>query len=97
MMHCIVGTCLVEREPGLKKYRKHLQQIEFYWCLLLIDISFYLERKQLLEIDFGYIFRDSTKPVWKGTRIESIEDGLKEYEEMLKEGWKQTNLYRRNF
>ena len=53
--------------------------------------------KQLLEIDFGYIFRDSTKPVWKGTRIESIEDGLKEYEEMLKEGWKKTNKYRRNF
>ena len=50
-----------------------------------------------MEIDFGYIFRVSTKPVWKGTRIESIEDGLKEYEEMLKEGWKQTNLYRRNF
>ena len=53
--------------------------------------------KQLLEIDFGYIFRVSTKPVWKGTRIESIEDGLKEYEEMLKEGWKKTNLYKRNF
>ena len=50
-----------------------------------------------MEIDFGYIFRVSTKPVWKGTLIESIEDGLKEYEEMLKEGWKQTNLYRRNF
>ena len=50
-----------------------------------------------MEIDFGYIFRVSAKPVWKGTRIESIEDGLKEYEEMLKEGWKQTNLYRRNF
>ena len=50
-----------------------------------------------MEIDFGYIFRVSTKPVWKGTRIGSIEDGLKEYEEMLKEGWKQTNLYRRNF
>ena len=50
-----------------------------------------------MEIDFGYIFRVSTKPIWKGTGIESIEDGLKEYEEMLKEGWKQTNLYRRNF
>ena len=50
-----------------------------------------------MEIDFGYIFRVSTKPVWKGTRIESIEAGLKEYEEMLKEGWKKTNLYRRNF
>ena len=50
-----------------------------------------------MQIDFGYIFRSSTKPVWKGTRIESIEDGLKEYEELLKEGWKRTSLYRRNF
>ena len=48
-----------------------------------------------LEIDFGYIFRTSTKPVWKGTRIETVEDGLKEYEEMLKEGWKKTSLYKR--
>jgi len=50
-----------------------------------------------MEIDFGYIFRTSTNPVWKGTRIESVEDGLKEYEDMLKEGWKKTNLYKRNF
>ena len=42
-----------------------------------------------MEIDFGYIFRTSTKPAWKGTRIETVEDGLKEYEEMLKEGWKK--------
>ena len=50
-----------------------------------------------MEIDFGYIFRTSTKPVWKGTRIETIEDGLKEYEELLKEGWRKTNLYKRSF
>ena len=50
-----------------------------------------------MEIDFGYIFRVSTKPFWEGTRIESIEDRLKEYEEMLKEGWKKTNLHMRNF
>ena len=49
-----------------------------------------------MEIDFGYIFRTSTKPAWKGTRIETVEDGLKEYEEMLEEGWKKTNLYKRN-
>ena len=46
-----------------------------------------------MEIDFGYIFRTSIKPVWKGTRIESVEDGLKESEEMLKQGWKKTNLF----
>tara|TARA_Y100000589_G_scaffold124635_1_gene118891 strand:+ start:232 stop:486 length:255 start_codon:yes stop_codon:yes gene_type:complete len=50
-----------------------------------------------MEIDFGYIFRTSTKPVWKGTRIESVENGLKEYDDMLKEGWEKTNLYKRNF
>ena len=50
-----------------------------------------------MEIDFSYILRVSTKPLWKGTRIESIDDGLKEYKEMLKEGWKKTNLYMRNF
>ena len=49
-----------------------------------------------MEIDFGYIFRVSRKPVWKGTRIESIEDGLKEYEEMLKDGWQKTNIYKSN-
>ena len=42
-----------------------------------------------MEIDFGYIFRTSTKPVWKGSKIETIEDGYKEYEEMLKEEWKK--------
>ena len=49
-----------------------------------------------MEIDFGYIFRTSTKPVWKGTRIETVEEGLLEYDEMLKKGWKKTNLYKKN-
>ena len=50
-----------------------------------------------MEIDFGYIFRTSTKPVWKGSKIETVEDGLREYAELLKGGWKRTSLYRKNF
>ena len=42
-----------------------------------------------MEIDFGYIFRTSTKPAWKGSKIETIENGYIEYEELLKEGWKK--------
>ena len=42
-----------------------------------------------MEIDFVFIFRVSTKPVWKGTRIESMEDDLKGYEKLLKGGWKK--------
>tara|TARA_Y100001978_G_C23308143_1_gene252526 strand:- start:3 stop:254 length:252 start_codon:yes stop_codon:yes gene_type:complete len=67
----------------LKRYRKY-QNIA---C----------KENDYMEIEFGYIFRTSTKPVWKGTRIESMEDGIKEYEEMLEQGWNKTNLYKRNF
>ena len=49
-----------------------------------------------MEIDFGYIFKTSTKPVWKGSKIETVEDGQKEFTTMLKEGWKKTNLYSSN-
>ena len=37
-----------------------------------------------MEIYFGYIFRNSTKPDWKDTRIEAMENGLKEYQDMIK-------------
>ena len=45
-----------------------------------------------MEIDFGYIFRTSTNPAWKGSKIENVENGCKEYEGMLKQGWGKTNL-----
>jgi len=35
------------------------------------------------QIDFCYIFRTSIKRLWKGTRIENIYVGVKEYEKML--------------
>ena len=54
------------------------------------------KKNNSMKIDFGYFFSISTKPVWKGTQIESIEDGLKEYEEIFKEVWEKF-LHRRNF
>ena len=41
-----------------------------------------------MEIDFGYIFRTSTKPAWKGTRIETVEECLQKQEEIHKKDWK---------
>ena len=67
----------------LKRFRKY-QNIAY-------------KENDYMEIEFGYIFRTSTKPIWKGTRIESLENGMKEYEEMLEQGWNKTNLYKRNF
>jgi hypothetical protein len=37
----------------------------------------------------------SSKPVMKGSRVESIEEARKEYKKLLDEGWEKT--YRFNF
>ena len=73
----------------MNKNRKRLKRFRKYENIVHKDNNY-------MEIDFGYIFRTSTKPVWKGTRIETVEEGLLEYDEMLKEGWKKTNLYKKN-
>ena len=41
-------------------------------------------------ISYGCLFRRSSKPVMKGSRIESIEDARNEYKKLLEEGWEKT-------
>jgi len=41
-------------------------------------------------ISYGCIFKRSTKPVMKGSRVESIEEARKEYKKLLEEGWEKT-------
>ena len=45
-------------------------------------------------ISYGCVYKRSSKPVMKGSRVESIEDARKEYKELLEEGWKKTNIFR---
>ncbi len=40
-------------------------------------------------ISFGYVLKRSSKPVMKGSRVESIEEARKEYKKLLEEGWKK--------
>ena len=42
-----------------------------------------------MEIAYGCVYKRSSKPVIKGSRVESIEDARKEYKKLLKEGWKK--------
>ena len=37
----------------------------------------------------GCVFKQSCKPVIKGSRVESIEETRKEYKKLLEEGWKK--------
>jgi len=41
-------------------------------------------------ISYGCIFKRSSNPVIKGSRIESIEETRKEYKKLLEEGWEKT-------
>ena len=41
-------------------------------------------------ISYGYVFNRSSKPVMKGSRVESIEEARNEYKKLLEEGWEKT-------
>ena len=41
-------------------------------------------------IFYGCVIERSSKPVMKGSRVESIEEARNEYKKLLEEGWKKT-------
>ena len=41
-------------------------------------------------ISSGCLLKRSSKPVMKGSRVESIEEARKEYKKLLEEGWGKT-------
>tara|TARA_B100000212_G_C27087890_1_gene410971 strand:- start:39 stop:290 length:252 start_codon:yes stop_codon:yes gene_type:complete len=55
------------------------------------------QENDFIEIEYGCVYKFSNKPVYKGSRVESIENARKEYEELLKEGWKKTNIFKSYF
>ena len=50
-----------------------------------------------MEISYGCVYKRSSKPVMKGSRVESIEDARKEYKKLLDEGWKKTFIFKNYF
>ena len=50
-----------------------------------------------MEIIYGCVYKRSSKPVMKGSRVETIEDARTEYKQLLNEGWKKTSIYKSYF
>ena len=50
-----------------------------------------------IMISYGCIYKRSSKPIMKGSRVETIEAARIEYAELLKEGWKKTSIFRSFF
>ena len=58
--------------------------------------------KSFLSIDammnsYGCFYKRSSKPVMKGSRVETVEAARKEYKEQLNEGWKKTSIFNSYF
>jgi len=50
-----------------------------------------------MMISYGCVYKSSSKPVMKGSRVETIEAARKEYKQLLDEGWKKTSIFRSFF
>jgi len=51
------------------------------------------QAQEMIEIEYGCVYKRSSKPVMKGSRIEPIEKAREEYKHLLEEGWKKTLIY----
>ena len=50
-----------------------------------------------MMISYGCVYKRSSKPVMKGSRVETVEAARKEYKQLLDEGWKKTSIFRSYF
>ncbi len=51
----------------------------------------------VIMISYGCIYKRSSRPIMKGSRVETIESARKEYKQLLEEGWKRTSIFRSYF
>ena len=50
-----------------------------------------------MMISYGCVYKRSSKPVMKVSRVETIENARKEYKKLLEQGWKKTSIFRSFF
>ena len=61
------------------------------------DISKHSQSIDAMQISYGCVYKRSSKPVMKGSKVETIEKARKEYKELLEGGWKKTSIFNSYF
>ena len=61
------------------------------------DVSKTSSSLDAIMISYGFVYKRSSKPVMKGSRVETIEGARKEYKKLLEEGWRKTSIYNSYF
>ena len=76
----------------INKYRSRIKVFK-----LFEDVSKKSRTIDAMMVSYGCVYKRSSKPVMKGSRVESIEDARNEYKKLLDEGWKKTSIYKGTF
>ena len=50
-----------------------------------------------MMISYGCVYKRSSKPIMKGSRVETVESAREEYKKLLGEGWKKTSIFNSYF
>ena len=50
-----------------------------------------------MMISYGCVYKRRSKPVMKGSRVETIGVAREEYKKLLEEGWKKTSIFNSYF
>ncbi len=82
----------MEKFTLINKDRSRIKVFE-----LFEDVSKPSHSIDALMISYGCVYKRSSKPVMKGSRVETIEDARKEYRQLLEDGWKKTNKFNSYF
>ena len=82
----------IEKFILINKYRSRIKVFEPFE-----NVSKPSPSIDAIMISYGCIYKQSSKPDMKGSRVESIENARKEYKELLEQGWKKTSIFRSFF
>ena len=82
----------MEKFTFIKKERSRKKVFEPFEDLSNLSTSI-----NAMMISYGCVYKRSSKPVMKGSRVETIENARKEYKELLEQGWKKTSIFRSFF
>ena len=82
----------MEKFTSINKDRSRIKVFEPFE-----DLSKPSQSIDAMIISYGCVYKRLSKPVMKGSRVETIEAVRKEYAELLREGWKKTSNFRSYF
>ncbi len=82
----------IEKFILINKYRSRIKVFEPFE-----NVSKPSPSIDAIMISYGCVYKRSSKPVIKGSRVESIENARKEYKELLEQGWEKTSIFRNYF